>query len=181
VISVNASAPVLAGEHEVQSKIRKISAFSRGARIACAALFGFGVVGSVFTLILSLLGRNVVGPSGAGLTPQFVTYGVWLLIVYQLYGLFGSLAAGAIYTSENVRRVRRVGFLWLLWAALGVLTPLVWNAFEPPGFQYAVSMADTLSAFVGAGLLLLVSWIMDVGRYEKDCSEALQRDADLVI
>ena len=37
--------------------------------------------------------------------------------------------------------------------------------------------------FVGltAGLILLVSWVMDVGLYEKDHADALQRDADLVI
>jgi hypothetical protein len=178
---VNAIATVLAGADQVQSKIRKISAFSRGARVACAALFGFGLVGSAFTLVLSILGRNVTGPSGTGFTPQFVTYGVSLLIVYQLYRLFGSLAAGAIYTHENVRRVRRVGFLWLLWAVLGVLAPVAWNALDPASVRYTFSVPDTLSAFVGAGLLLLASWIMDVGRHEKDHAEALQRDADLVI
>ena len=32
-----------------------------------------------------------------------------------------------------------------------------------------------------AGLVLLASWIMDVGLYEKEHADALQRDADLVI
>ena len=52
-----------------------------------------------------------------------VVIGVWLAAVYQLYRLFGNLAAGAIYTPENVRRVRYVGLLWLLWAVLGIVIP----------------------------------------------------------
>jgi len=51
--------------------------------------------------------------------------GVWLAAVYQLYRLFGNLAAGAIYTPENVRRLRHVGVLWLLSALLGIVIPFV--------------------------------------------------------
>jgi hypothetical protein len=35
--------------------------------------------------------------------------------------------------------------------------------------------------FVSAGLILLASWIMDVGLYEKDHADELKREADLVI
>jgi hypothetical protein len=41
--------------------------------------------------------------------------------------------------------------------------------------------SEALSSAVSAGLLLLVSWIMDVGLHAKDHADALQRDADLVI
>lgn len=43
------------------------------------------------------------------------------------------------------------------------------------------SFSELLSSFAAAGLSLLVSWIMDVGLYEKQHAEALRRDADLVI
>ncbi len=43
--------------------------------------------------------------------------------VYQLYRLFGNLAAGAIYTPENVRRVRHLGLLSLLSAVLAIAIP----------------------------------------------------------
>ena len=43
------------------------------------------------------------------------------------------------------------------------------------------AFGELLSSFVAAGLVLLVSWIMDIGLYEKDHADALQRDADLVI
>jgi len=198
-LSASFSAP--AREGEVQSKIRAVSTFSRYARVVCAALFGFGLVASVLVLIFGVLGAIFfpIPSDGIGLTrAQKVwmlpvagaAFGVGLAIVYQLYLLFGSLAAGAIYTSGNVRRVRRVGLLCLLWAVLGVLIPVAWSALaalgfiapsSPAKFELWFSWSSTLSSFVTAALILLVSWIMDVGLYEKDHAEALQRDADLVI
>ena len=44
-----------------------------------------------------------------------------------------------------------------------------------------ISPSESVSSFFAAGLILLVSWIMDVGLYEKDHADALRRDADLVI
>jgi hypothetical protein len=198
---LNASASALTREGEVQSKIRKVSTFSRNARVVCAALFGFGLVGSVLVLLFGVLGAFFfpVPSGGTGFTPEQkawalpiagVAFGVWLAVVYQLYLLFGNLAAGAIYTSENVRRVRHIGLLWLLGAVLGVLIPFGWSALvalgfiepsNPPKLEVWFSWSQSLSSFVAAALILLVSWIMDVGLYEKDQADALQRDADLVI
>lgn len=195
---MNASAPALTREDEVRSKIRKVSTFGRYARVVCSALFGFGLVGAVFMWIPAMLGVAVAGPGGTAFTPEqkwwglcmmAATSGVGLAIVYQLYRLFGNLAAGTIYSAETVRRVRYVGILWLLWAVLGILMPLAWAVltelvFVEPGssqVQHAFSLSETLSSFVAAGLILLVSWIMDVGLYEKDHAAELQRDADLVI
>jgi hypothetical protein len=197
---VNASASSLDRDVEVQSKIRKVSTFGRSARVVCATLFGFGLVGSGVVLLVGVLGLILPEPnSGTGLTPQQklwalplsgVVFGVWLAVVYQLYRLFGNLAAGAIYTSENVRRVRRIGLLWLLWAVLGILIPVAWAALvalgfieasAPPKHELWFSWSESLTYFVAAGLILLVSWIMDVGLYEKDHADALRREADLVI
>ena len=111
----------------------------------CAAIFGFGLVGSVVMLLVIVLGPIPGSNTNIGLgavfytvskalltTLQFkvsmflavgVVIGVWLSAVYQLYRLFGNLAAGAIYTPENVRRVRYVGLLWLLSAVLGIVIP----------------------------------------------------------
>ena len=133
---MNASASSLDREVEVQSEIRKVRRFSRYARVVCAAIFGFGLVGAIFMLLVVALGlffpRIHSADDGLAMTPELkmwmilvmgVMTGVMLAGVYQLYRLFGNLAAGAIYTPENVRRVRRVGLLWLLLAALGIVIP----------------------------------------------------------
>jgi hypothetical protein len=115
--------------------------------------------------------------------------GLWLAAVRQLHRLFGNLAAGAIHTPENVRRVRNVGLLLLLWAVLGVVIPTaivvargLMDASVPIDLDRVFpSLSELFSSFATAGLVLLASWIMDVGLYEKDHADALQRDAELTI
>lgn len=186
---MNASASALIREDEIRSKIRKVSTFGRTARVVCAAIFGFGLVVCVVGFFVGVLGLTLSGPNtDAGFTPHQriaalsmrpVMLGIWLPVVYQLYRLFGNLATGAIYTPETVRRVRHVGLLYLLGAALVAL-----GFAEPsdsPKLEAWFSFSESLNSFVTAGLILLVSWVMDVGLYEKDHADALQRDADLVI
>jgi hypothetical protein len=210
---VNASVSVLPRAEEVQSKIRKVRAFGRNARSVCAALFGLGLVGSVVVLFI-VVRSHVPAPNGGNggvydggvydiltspLTPLQlkvwwllslgVALGVWLAAVHQLYRLFGNLAAGAIYTPENVRRVRYVGLLWLLLAVLNIALPatlVVANGFFDAPVPIDLdrlfpSFGELLNSFAAAGLVLLVSWITDVGLYEKEHADALRRDADLVI
>jgi hypothetical protein len=193
---VNASTPALTREGEVQSKIGKVRAFSRIARFVCSAIFGFGLVACVFLVLINVLGMFLPEVGNiTGFTPEqrlgvlpfiLLIAGIWLAAVFQLYRLFGNLAAGAIYTPENVRRLRNVGFLWLLLAALGILIPIASATLLSFGFTVpeggpAFSWQETLSSFISAGLILLISWVLDVGLYEKDHADALQRDADLVI
>jgi len=217
---VNASAPALPREDEVQSKIRKIRTFGRNARVVCAALFWLALVGIVIVPLFAIVvrtGMEIAGVAPADLprpnesdggaydalqallTPlQFlvcvvlvlgVVIGVWFAALNQLYLLFGRLATGAIYTSENVRRVRNVGLLLLLLAVLGVVIPTALvvargliDASVPIDLDRVFpSVSEVFSSFATAGLVLLASWIMDVGLYEKDHADALQRDAELTI
>jgi hypothetical protein len=193
----------------VESRIRRIRTFSRCARTVCAALFGFGLAGSAAFLLFIVLRSRLPAPQApdggaydvltSPLTPLLLK--AWWLIgaglvmavtlasVLQLYRLFGNLAAGEIHTSGNVRRVRLVGMLWLVLAALNFMLPLslaaVSSLLDAPvaiDFQRLFpSFGQTLNGFAAAGLVLLVSWIMDVGLYEKQHADDLRRDADLVI
>jgi hypothetical protein len=120
---------------------------------------------------------------------QGAVMGVGLAIVFQLYRLFGNLANGAIYTTGNVRRVRRVGLLLLVSAALSVMLPAITLAIAngltdgpvPGGPGLFRLSGEALGSFAAAGLVLLASWIMDVGLYEKEHADELQRDSDLMI
>jgi hypothetical protein len=197
---MNASASAISRDDEIQSKIRKVSTFGRWARVVCSAAFGFGLVGACAMLLMGVFGVFFPGPlSDSGLTPHQKLWalpisggliGIWLAIVYQFYRLFGNLAAGAIYTAENIGRLRRVGSLWLLSGVLGFLVPVIWASLvalglvepsDPPKQQIWFSWSDSVASFISGGLILLISWVMDVGLYEKDHADALRRDADLVI
>jgi hypothetical protein len=205
---VNASTSALPREDQVQTKIRKIRQFSRSARTLCAAMFGFGLVGIAVGLFVILFVRVPAPQSSDGgafdvltspLTPPLLkawwligmgaVVGVSLAAVLQFHRLFGSLAAGEIYTPGNVQRVRHIGLLWLALAVLHfVLPPTLMVANGMLHVKVAINFAglfpplgESLSSFAAAGLVLLVSWIMDVGLYEKQHADALRRDADLVI
>ena len=218
---MNASASALPREDEVQSKIRKVRAFGRNARVVCAVLFWLPLVGIVIVPLIAVIARtgmdvgaavvptDVSRPNDSDggtydvlqalLTPPqllvsvflivCVVIGVWLAAVRQLHRLFGDLAAGAIYTPENVRRVRNVGLLLLLWAVLTIVIPTaivvargLIDASVPIDLDRVFpSLSELFSSFTTAGLVLLASWIMDVGLYEKDHADALQRDAELTI
>lgn len=216
---MNASASALPHEDEVHSKIRKVRAFGRNARVVCAALFWLALVGIVVVPLIAVIARAGMDVGAGGVPtdaprpnnggtfdvlqalfspPQLlvcvflimgVVIGVWLAALRQLYRLFGNLAAGAIYTPENVRHVRNVGLLLLLWAGLSIVIPTaivvargLIDASVPIDLDRVFpSLSQLFSSFATAGLVLLASWIMDVGRYEKDHADALQRDAELTI
>jgi hypothetical protein len=204
---MTASTSVLPRETEVQSRIEKIRAFSRRARTLCAALFGIGLVATAASLIVISF-TGIPAPQRLEGTPGYVlatalppwqarswlalcqagVMGVGLAIVFQFYRLFGSLASGAIYTTGNVRLVRRVGLLLMVSAVLGAVVPALTLALAVNLTEAQVvvngslnSMGQTVSSFVAGGLVLLASWIMDVGFHEKEHADELRRDADLMI
>jgi hypothetical protein len=117
----------------------------------------------------------------------------WTLL--HLYRLFRHLEAGSIYTKQNVYHLRQVGWLSMALALIHLLFPLLsfvlaeLNLIEgtlvPPAELPAngVSMffGQSFSGVITASLILLASWIMDVGREISDDAEEMRREADLVI
>jgi hypothetical protein len=203
-VNVTASAP--SRDEQVQSKVRQIRAFGRDARSVCTLLFWVSAAGGAALLIVVVRSSGwgmdngrIVDILSSPLTPlstkvstllaMIAGIAVWLVALRQLRHLFGSLAAGAIYTLENVRRVRNVGLLWLLSAVLSFAAPATLvianslaDASVPIDFDLVFpSFSEALSSFAAAGLVLLVSWIMDVGLYEKEHADALRHEAELVI
>jgi hypothetical protein len=203
---VNASASALIPDDDVQSKIRKIQTFGRNARFVCAVLFGFGLFAALMLILATTFGSRSNSADGGVYdiltsvrTPlpfkawmfllMAAVIGIWVAVLYQLYRLFGNLAAGAIYTPENVRRVRHVGLVLLLFPVVSIVASAtlivakrLLGATGPSDLDRLFpSFSQLLISCLAAGLVLLVSWIMDVGRYEKEQADTLRRDADLVI
>jgi hypothetical protein len=124
-------------------------------------------------------------------------FGILFAVVLHLQRLFAHLAAGSIYTPANVRHLRRVGTLALAMAVLQLVLPMITIALvdggvidrtlvtltEPSSSGIGILMLGpaSLSGFVMAALVLLASWIMDVGRQTADDADTMRREADLVI
>ncbi len=206
---MSAATSTLSRASEVQSHLRKIRTFGRNARVVCKLFIALTAISAPLAILNILkfppgskaihigLGAFAVAADGIA-TPALkvwatlvlvVVLGVVLIVLLRLYRLFCNLASGEIYTAGNVRLLRQIGLLSLLMAVLGIVIPVTSSALVVFGIIDAPSSgngqllfgSNSLGSFVGAGLVLLASWIMDVGLYTKDRAEALERDADLVI
>lgn len=214
---MNAALSVSARDDELASKVRKIRAFGRSARIVTLLVSVWSGISIVVGISVVFLladfhpaprevapgdGRTlgeVVRVLEAHLTPLqsavtvsliiVVVGAIWLAMLRQLYRLFTNLAGGEIYTSDNVGCLRNLGLLWLLATAfvvsiqtavvvgrrlLDASVPIVPDLIDSSLSQLFWSLAT-------AGLVLLASWIMDVGLCVKNQADALQRDAELTI
>lgn len=116
----------------------------------------------------------------------------WTLL--HLYRLFKQLEAGSIYTKQNVYHLRQIGWLSMALAATQLLvapvsfalarmnvlddTLVAWVA---PGNGAPILIGQSFSGAITASLILLASWIMEVGREISDDAEAMRHEADLVI
>ncbi len=116
----------------------------------------------------------------------------WTLL--HLYRLFKRLEEGSIYTKQNVYHLRQIGWASMALAVMQLLLPLISLGLAELGvidrtLVMFTAPANGVPAFVGpplsgvltAALILLASWIMDVGRQVSDDAEAMRREADLVI
>ena len=122
-----------------------------------------------------------------------VVFAILGAVVFHLWRLFSHLSAGRIYTRENVRHIRRIGLLALGIAVVQLVVPMLSFALIEVGFVDRVTMSGdggsgvlllgsgSLSGFITAALVLLASWIMDVGRQTTDDAAQMRHEADLVI
>ena len=124
-----------------------------------------------------------------------VVAGLFGWTLRHLYRLFRHLEAGSIYTKQNVYHLRQVGWLSMALAVIQLLFPLLsfvlaeLNLIDgtlvppagPPANGVSMFFGQSFSGVITASLILLASWIMDVGREISDDAEAMRREADLVI
>lgn len=189
-------------------EVRKVQTFSRVARRICAVALVLLALGAVVGISGVLFGAPNVkvgfGPytmdaahfttpllKAWGVSFLTVILGLALLWVQQLHALFANLARGAIFTSDNVQRIRRLAFLMILVMVTALLLGTVSLAFLRAGFidEAAVTMLPSwgsltpgsFMAFAGPGLILLISWIMEVGRKTRDEADEMRRETELVV
>jgi hypothetical protein len=103
-----------------------------------------------------------------------------MVVVYLLIRLFRLYARGSIFTADNVRFIRWIGYMILIGQAISpvyqALLSLALTVGNPPGQRMISIGADNqnLFAIVSAVIIILVAWIMDEGR-------RLQEEQALVI
>lgn len=188
-------------------EVRKVQTFSRVARRICMAflvLLALGMLLGLVAILFGLPGPKVgFGPykiDASHLTTPFlkgwsllfvgVCVGLALRWAYLLYALFDSLATGIIFTSENVRLIRRIGFVMVYMLVLVPLFGLASLAVLNMGLvdeasvirvaDWSVLPSPFMGVF-GPGLVLLLSWIMEVGRKTRDEADAMRRETELVV
>lgn len=190
------------------AEVRNIRRFGRFAQASCLVMFAvlavMGPVAAVFAMIEN--GWALTATRGLGRyftvgAPAPLSLAVWSVVdgalifaiacvgVGYLYSLFGALGRGAIYTPDNVRRIRRIGQLTLALAAAQIVLPALTVALMkigvfPKPTAWAVDLdfgPDLLLLLLAGVLVLLVSWIMEVGRRVSDAAENMRREAELVV
>ena len=190
-------------ETPIPPEILKVQKFSRYARAICLALMALIGIGTILLFIARTrdvavnMGPYAVPHDQLGTVPRIyllICFAVVLAIVlkglFHLYSLFNNFARGGIYTAQNVRHIRQVGLLTLAWAVLEILMPvgsmillqlgLVDRAFVTMRTQLIFGSSN-IPSFVSAGLILLASWVMEVGRKTQDEAEHMRREAELVV
>jgi hypothetical protein len=187
----------------VPAEILKVQRFGRIARRCCVLLTGLIVIGTILVMVGAARGLNVnMGPytvpqsqlSAAGQIYALLGFGLVLVIIFMglwhLYALFGELAQGRIYTGENVRHIRQLGLLALASAVLNIILPIGSILLLQAGLvdeavvtkqKILVVGSSNLPSFITASLILLASWIMEIGRKTTDEAERMRREAELVV
>lgn len=126
-------------------------------------------------------------------------YAPALFGLFYLRALFGNLYAGNIYTRETVRRLRQVGVVAVVLAIQQIVMPLLSQLLLSEGMvtagavtpnpllfpsaqQPIVTMATSqLPGLITAALLLLASWILEIGRQTRDEADAMRSESELVV
>ena len=190
------------------SQVRKVQKMSRYARAACSILLvllalsclwvAISVIGSPGSSATRFyLGRYEIRADQ--LTSASLK--AWMLIViaiggficaaifYLLRRVFHNMAGGEIFSAGNVRHIRSIGVFILVVGLLQFIFPainalmLAMGVFDATAFTVTPSTLSPgiLVPFGVAGLIFLVSWIMEVGLGVSEEATELRRDAELVV
>jgi hypothetical protein len=111
-------------------------------------------------------GELSVGARALTFTLLVVGAALFLKVLHHISRLFKNYARGEIFTRESVRQIRSVGMTVLILgtfqiAALAAtvvlmgMDQIVWPAHRPIPLPFA--------AFVSGALIMLVSWVMELG------------------
>lgn len=100
---------------------------------------------------------------------------VVMLVLEHLAKLFAQYAKGEIFTSAAVARIRKVGYTLLALPVISLLNSLfalVMTTTLPGGNGFdSAHLAFPMTGLFTGSMVLLISWIMDVGRALREENE----------
>jgi len=112
-----------------------------------------------------------------GLAVSLISVGFGMLSLWWLIRLFSCFASGEFFTENTVKYIHRLG--WTMVAGVvaapihEALLTLVLTIHNPPGQRMiSISFESTdIQELVTAGIIILVSWIMEEGRKLREIDE----------
>jgi len=117
------------------------------------------------------------GQRWLGLGVGLIPLGATMLCLWWLVRLFSLFSTGEIFTGNTVKYIRRTGWTMLAGVALmpihEALLTLVLTMHNPPGerlITISLESGDARDLLI-AGIIILVSWIMDEGRKLRETDE----------
>jgi hypothetical protein len=181
-------------ELDPPKEMAKVRRYGRYAQACCLVLFVILAIAGPVTVLVALF---VVGvdfyvswPSiGLRAIGGVLTSALAAVAIAYLYALFGDLGRGQVYTVANVRRIRRVGVVLIAFGALEVLLPLLSALLLGTGVVPPEAMSylplelppQSLLLLLAGSLVVLCSWILEVGRRTTEDAARLRSEAELTV
>jgi hypothetical protein len=164
-----------------ETRLAKVRRLSRFGNAACIVLMIATSLGLCFVIWGAFTFPDATCDFGAGPLPcasltigaRALTFGLlaagaalFLKAMYHLMQLFNNYARGEIFTRESVTQIRRIGTtlfvlgafqIAVLVATLALLSArqIAWPDHRPIPVPFV--------AFVAGGLIMLISWVMEIG------------------
>jgi hypothetical protein len=176
---------------ETDKKLDRVRKYSASLRRLFQLITAVVAIGAVIELALLFADRGVnatidIGPLrfvGDAITPSVrliaavglvLLFGIALKLLHHIAALFGLYAKGDIFTAENVRQIRQIGISAFSFLAVWIysliadlyltLTGAGAAAAEGGDATIAIGLAEPFHAALAGIVIIIVSWIMDVGR-----------------
>src|SRR5690606_1944109 len=146
----------------------------------CAKVFFIAIGDEVFTYVRIGLTeyRGEAIPMAAHVVSwigSLLGLAILLKLFFHLHKLFGHYAEGRIFEKENVQQIRQIGVTVLLFPILWISLALAPN-FIPAEGRTALLESDgagPLMELIAGAVILVVAWIMDVGREMREEQDLL--------
>ncbi len=106
--------------------------------------------------------------------PALLPMSAFTLGMWFLSQLFAQYAQGKIFTADNVKHYRRVGYVLLIWGFVESLAEIISATLLAlphwPGGQQIVAGLELIdvSSFIAGGILVMLAWVTDEGRKLED-------------